>query len=593
MAQAKVRKMYKSNITQIWKEYEAGKQYVDKLGLLAKSNKAYRFYEGDHWAGLKSGDEQMPIIDIIKPVVDYKVSIVTQNLMQIYYSPMNYDSFESQVAMKKVCDLLNHHIATVWENESMDAVNTELVRDACIAGEKYLFMYFDPSDEIENGRLKDGKIIIETIDGPNIYFGNEQERKIQRQPYILITFRRLVKDIKEEAKVNGIPEDKIKTIVSDDDTDTSVGRYTSDEVENDEKKVFCVMKLYRKEDGLVYVQKSTKTTIYQEETCLNLKSYPVAGLVWNRIKGTCRGEGEVYKQIPNQIWVNKLEAYRLLSTKYFAFPKAVYSSRINNKADVDTVGAAIEVDDTDVSTALNSFAYIQPSAMSGDAAQVMNELITQTKEASGASDYALGQSDARSYSALMAIQDAASRPLSSQSELYKRYIEDVARIFYDFWCTYYPNGIQVVEEQQVQTPEGVQNIEMPTVIDTAQLEQLKVKIKVDITANGQYDKITEQQKRDNLLTAGFITFEEYVELLPEDENMKTSLMNVVRERQQMQMMQQQMAMLQQQNDQMQGALQQAASQYNDQSEQMQTQTESAYKEGQISQAINNMNEGMS
>lgn len=575
------------NLTQIWKEYEAGKSYLDKLNIIPKSNKAYRFYEGNHWDGLKSGDEQMPIIEILRPVVDYKVSVVTQNLLQIYYSPMNYDNPELQTTMKDICDKLNSHIASVWENKGMDAINVEVVRDACITGEKYLYMYFKPSSEIENGKLKDGIIEIETIDGANIYFGNEQETDIQKQPYILITLRQPLKRVREEAKECGLDEDEIRQIQGDDDTDTMVGRLTYEEVDNEEKKCLCVMKLY-KEKGKIYIEKSVKNKIYHPKECTELSSYPVAKIIWNKIKGTCRGEGDVYKYIPNQIWVNKLEAYRLISAKMFAFPKTVYSSRIANAEDVTTVGAALEVDDDDVSAAQNAVAYISPAAMSSDAQIVMNELMANTKEAAGASDYALGNSDAKSAKAVLALQQANAMPLSSQTEQYKKYIEDIARIFYDFWCTYYPNGINVIDIKKMQTETGEQEIEIGEVIPQETLKLLKVKVKVDITANSPYDKITEQQKRDNLLTNNIITFEEYVELLPKDESMREELQNIVKKRNQQRMLEQQMLALQEENQKLSQTLQSAAMQYNDQSEQLKQQSEQAYQQGQIDNAITEM-----
>lgn len=576
-----------TELTQIWKEYEAGKSYVDKLGIIPRSNKAYRFYEGDHWAGLKSGGEQMPIIEIIRPVVDYKVSVVTQNLMQIYYSPMNYDDLEMQIALKDVCDKLNTHIACVWENQGMDAVNAGIVKDACIAGEKYLYMYFKPSEEVENGRFKDGEIEVETVDGANIYFGNEQEKDIQRQPYILITLRQPLKKVKEEAKKCGLGKSDIEALQGDDDTDTMLGTFSGEEVANDEKKCLCVMKLF-KEKGLVYIEKSIKNKVYHPKECTQLSSYPVAGIVWNEIKGTCRGEGDVYKYIPNQIWVNKLEAYRLISAKMFAFPKTVYSSRIANAEDVTAVGAALEVDDDDVSAAQNAVAYISPAAMSSDAAIVMNELITNTKEAAGASDYALGNSDAKSAKAVLALQQANAMPLSSQTERYKKYIESVARIFYDFWCTYYPSGITVAFPRTVKTQEGEMQIEAGVRIPRETLKALRVKVKVDITANSPYDKITEQQKRDNLLTSGIISFEEYVELLPKDESMREELLEIVKKRQAAQAMQAQMQGLAEENSRLNATLHKAAQDYNDQSEQMAVQSEKAYQEGKLNKAMEEM-----
>ncbi|MEG1394088.1 MAG: hypothetical protein RSC60_07430 [Christensenellaceae bacterium] len=113
--------------TQIFKQFEQGKDYINSLNMITKSDDAFRFYEGDHWRGLKSGDEKMPIIEIIRPVVDYKVAIVTQNMLQIFYSSMNFENPLVRMQTQQICEKLNEHIARVWENNSMDNVNAQLV----------------------------------------------------------------------------------------------------------------------------------------------------------------------------------------------------------------------------------------------------------------------------------------------------------------------------------------------------------------------------------------------------------------------------------------------------------------------------------
>jgi len=354
-------------------------------------------------------------------------------------------------------------------------------------------------------------------------FADENEPDIQKQQHILVIFRRTVKSVKEEAKKNGIKAEDIRRIVPDDDRDMRTG-YT-EEVKNN-SKCLCIMKLW-KENGTVHIAKSTKNVVYQKDTDLTISSYPIASYVWEPKKGLCRGVSEVTKYIPNQIWVNRLEAYRLISAKMSAFPKLVYSDTLVNSEDVDAVGVAIAVQESDTRSALQSVGYINPAPMSSDAKMVLDELMTYTKDAAGASDIATGRERSDNYSALLAVQQAAAMPLQRQGERFRRFTEDIARILYDFWLCYYPQGVTVADDETGES----------TVISQEQLKNLKVQVRVDITPVSPLNKLTEQQKTDNLLSAQQISFDEYVYILPDDEPLKPKL-EVILERRQALMMQQ-------------------------------------------------------
>ena len=537
------KKLDKNNITDIWKLYEDGKNYFDKLNIVNKTTENYRFYEGDHWHGLETGGEKMPIIEIIKPIIDYKTAILTQNKIKAVYTSMNYDATnEERQFLNQICDRLSNHFSIYWENNNMDNTIYDIIQQGGIAGDSYVYLYYNDSNKIKNGHKDSGNVVCELIDNTNIMFSDENERDIQKQEYILVLFRRPIDKIKQEAKINGLKKEEITKIVSDEDTDLQTG-YT-EEVDGNKKKCLCIMKMW-KENNTVHISKSTKTVVYEKDTDLKIQSYPIASFVWEQQKGLCRGVSEVGKYIPNQIWANKLEAYRLISAKLAAFPKLVYSSNLVNKENVDAVGVALEVQANDIQTAMNSVGYINPAPMSSDAKYVMDELMSYTKEAAGAADVATGRKQFDNYSALLAIQESAAAPLSRQTERLKLMLEDVARILYDIWCNYFPNGLYV--ENDVGQVEYIPNNE---------LKKLKINIKVDITPVTPFNKLTEQQKRDNLLMSNIISFEEYVKILPADEPMKPDLQRIIENRQ---IQNEQIAAMQQVINEQAGALDQAAS----------------------------------
>jgi len=560
------------NFTKSWKLYEKGKDYFNKIKLVSNTNDAYRFYEGDHWRGLQSGGEKMPIVEIVKPIVDYKTAVLTQNDLHAIFSAQSMDE-EQRQQQQEICDQMGYFWRRYWENNNMDSDSFDIITDGLIAGDSHIYMYFDENKEILNGKPKQGEVKTEIIPNSNIMFGDENEKDVQKQPYILLLSRRTVKELQQIAKQNKIKQEEIDKIQPDENKDVMTGDIN--EVEH--QKCLCIMRMWR-ENGKVHIEKSTRTMVYQEDTELPIELYPIASFVPNVKHGSCRGTSEVCKLIPNQIWVNRLEAYRLISTKMYAFPKLVYSSAIVNKEDIDMPGVGIEVSESDnVKSARDSVDYINPAPMSQDAQIVLKEIMDYTKDAAGASDIATGRQSLDNATALLAIQESSQAPLKFQTEKYKRFVEDVSRILYDFWCSYFTNGLEAIVTDEMGN-------QIPFIIDNDTLRNMTVDIRVDISPKSPLNTLTEQQKVDNLLINGQITFDEYAYMTLDSEPLKPKLQRVV-EKRQIQMMQQQQMMAQQQMIEEQNmALDQASSQYMELENAAQNMAGDAFMEGAIASA---------
>ena len=74
--------------TYIWQKYQKGIDYINRINLTNKTDRCHRMYNGDQWHGLKSGGEELPMLNFIKGVVKYKVSTVAQNTMSAVCTPM-------------------------------------------------------------------------------------------------------------------------------------------------------------------------------------------------------------------------------------------------------------------------------------------------------------------------------------------------------------------------------------------------------------------------------------------------------------------------------------------------------------------------
>lgn len=126
------------------------------------------------------------------------------------------------------------------------------------------------------------------------------------------------------------------------------------------------------------------------------------------------------------------------------------------------------------------------------------------------------------------MQQAIQQPLNEQVETFKTFIEDEARIWYDIWKAYKVDGMQVMYEDENKLGEV---IKVPTILTYEQLQSLDANIKVDITPQSPYDRYAQEQSIEGLMSANRITFEEYVEALPDYSVMpKYTLQNILNKR---------------------------------------------------------------
>lgn len=545
--------------TDIWQKYERGNDYLHRINLNDRTERAHRFYSGDQWHGLKSGGEELPSLNFIKSVVKYKVAMVAQNGMTAVYSSLNENTPEKT----EICNLLGKHFARMWEKSKMDSVSWKVIKDAAIQGDSYL--YFGEDSDTAKSQL---------IDNVNIFLADEQSSDIQSQKYIIIRERRFVEDIKAEARENKIPEDEISMIVSDEERIDQLGDKM--EVDYSEKDGKCISLLYMtKKDGIVYSARSTKNVIYQpleafrcikgngDETEIALKSYPLVNFIWDDKKGSGRGNGEVEFLIPNQIEINKTLARRAIAVKNTAYPMLAYAENlVNNPDELDTVGGKIAINNGNAQAVNQLVSYLNPAQISPDAKNLSDELLTLSRELAGAGDSATGTVDPTQASgtAIMAVRDQAALPLNEQVARYSQFVEDMAYLWFDLWVCYEQNGIEVEVENE--NPFNAEPVIKK--IEAKDLQELKVDVRVDVSKANPFSIYAEEQSLTNYWQAQAISFEEMVSALPEGgaapkNKLKEIIDNRAQQQQMMQQIQAKMEKLQGENQQYQAQIGQLTS----------------------------------
>jgi hypothetical protein len=91
-----------SIVSDIWQKYEQGKNYMNMISLVTRTNENNRMHIGDQWYGAETGGERLPMFNMLKPIVKYKTAVIAQNIMTAVYSNMGDKDKQTTEACEKL-----------------------------------------------------------------------------------------------------------------------------------------------------------------------------------------------------------------------------------------------------------------------------------------------------------------------------------------------------------------------------------------------------------------------------------------------------------------------------------------------------------
>lgn len=508
--------------TDIWTMYNKNVDYARLHGFFTDVDRCNNFYNGDQWEGIILDGIEKVQYNFIKPIVNYKVNMITSKLRAINYGSNNVEGTEFRATAKKVCDLFNQRAARVWEKDQMDGKCKKIVRQAAINSESILYTTFD---EVDNNPKNE---ILNKVD---VFYGNENEPDIQKQPYIFAKQRMSVLEAKQLAEKYNVSKKEIELLKGDDDTQDEPGE--KDEVNS---MITIITRFYRS-NGTIHFDKASKYVDICKDKDMGTSLYPFSHMLWSDKEGSARGEGEVRTLIPNQIETNKNALRRLIAVKNTAYPQKVYNaSMITNPESINAVGGVIEAKGASVEDVRKAFTITQPGAMSPDAEKIQVELISTTRELASASDTATGQVNPENASgrAILAVQQAAQQPLDDQNMALNTMLEDMARIWMEMWKVHNKKKGMKLENIDTDPRTGKETIKQEEVSPVT-LEKLNTSVRIDITPVGAFDRYAREQSLENLaLSQQFMNtawLKDYTSLLEPDSNMdKSKLEELIKHR---------------------------------------------------------------
>ena len=491
-----------SKPTKAWSQYEAGKAYKTRIDLYETTRRNECFYRGEQWQSTEAQGLPKPIFNIIRRVIDYLVCSVASADLSVRFSDDNLpfaDPKDAQ-AIRSLLETLTKNAAYRWEKCDMDAKLIELLTDAAISGDGALYCYWD--ENATGAGAYTGDIVTMVADGSCIYPADVNSRDIQSQDYIILSGRSSVYSLRREAEAFGVPAEDVEKITADGDTAVAAGSRGKYELEGeDEAKATFIIKFW-KENGKVCFEKSTRECVIKRAKT-DCSLYPIAFFNWISTKNSFHGTSPVSGMIPNQKFINRAYAMAMKHMTDTAFSKVIYDkSKIPEWS--NEVGEAIAaVGGGNISDAVS---VIGTGQMQSGFMEVLDSAVKLTKELMGATESALGNLEASNTSAILALQETSRITLDNVRVAFYKCVEDMASIWADMMCAYYPSDrlVPCYEKDGISARQ----------IDTTLLRRSMLNAHIDVAEITRYSAVNAQNMLDKLLDGGHITPAEYIKRLP-------------------------------------------------------------------------------
>jgi hypothetical protein len=393
--------------------------------------------------------------------------------------------------------ILNRNASYRWKRDNMQALAHKALLNAAISGDGVFYCWWDGSKR--DGQPYLGDVHTELINNTDLFVADVNSTDLQAQEYVLLSGRATVSSLRREAMENGLSEREALRILPD-DAESCSGDREAIELGGAEKATYLI-RFFREGDEVVF-EKSTRDCLVKRVKT-GLKYYPVAYFNWTPTKGCFHGSAPISDMIPNQKYINTAYAMVMKHMYDTAFSKVIYDkSRIPEWS--NEVGEAIAaMGGGNVSDAIS---VVGVGEMQEGYLDLIDNVIDNTKKMMGANEAALGDAPAHNTSALLVLQQASALGLRQVTSEFYRAISEVASIWADMICTYYPPERLLVAIGE----DGL----VAEHADYALMRGELLRAGVDVGQVDSYSPAVTVNLLDKLLAEGYLDVHRYVELLP-------------------------------------------------------------------------------
>ena len=528
----------------VFSEYKKGNEYkasIGKHGIYEQSAMNERFYVGDQWYGVNCGNDR-PLVrrNIIKRIGEQKLSSIAASPVAVNYSadgvPDNASITEEKEQTKEIIlaggdfvdetepaeisfitDAMSDYFRITAERVKFESKKEQALRSCYISGTTVAYTYWDSS--IKTGLYADenkttainGDINFEILDVENVVFGDPNCEEIERQPYIIISQRIDFNEVRREATRNNISKEEIEKIKPDGVDYLDINAGTRGEQEpTDSKRITVLTKFWkqwdkRAEDYTVMCERVTEKAVVRRPFDIGIKLYPFAKMCWQPRYSCAYGDSEITYMIPNQIAINRALSAAVWNLMKTGMPITVVNGDIVTEPVTNTPGQILKVygDAQDTARAIH---HVEPPAFSNQFVNFVNDLANNSLSDAGANDAALGNLRPDNAAAILQVREAALQPMQIYQNRFYSFVEDIARIWAEFWIRLYGDR-QIKYEDK----DGVYYIPF----HASRYENLLLTAKIDVGSSPIWDISSTMAMLDNMLGSEVITKLQYLERIPQ------------------------------------------------------------------------------
>ena len=134
------------------------------------------------------------MFNFLKRVVLFTVSGITSNRLKMQASELPGPNDEKT---GEIADIVNDEFEKLFETNRIGALVREFLRNTAVDGDGCMYTYWDP--DAETGQAQKGAITTEIVENTRVHFGNTCDRRVQKQPYIILSSRELTSGVRERA----------------------------------------------------------------------------------------------------------------------------------------------------------------------------------------------------------------------------------------------------------------------------------------------------------------------------------------------------------------------------------------------------------
>lgn len=511
----------------IWKQYEKGLKYFERVGLTKEWKDSEDFYEGRHWPNPTQRTKNLPrpVINLCSMIADNKRASILSGKLKMVFRPA--EMFGERLEQARMgANLFTKFSEIINKEMKMEDLEDQAQEKATQLGGYVYHFFWDK--QITGGMETSyiGAMRGEVLEPKNVIVANPRELDEQKQRYIIIASIESLDSVKQLAKVN-----KVKNI-----DEITADKEIEDEATK-EDEVCTVLTKYFRINGKVYWCKSTKNVIIQEPTAwepnpkkvklpdeedleentepdvvnteysFKQQLYPIVISDHKSRKNCIYGIGEVIQAIPNNKAINFNLGMMLLSVQQTAWPKIL--SKVGALARQQITNAPGEII-TDHSKGSGwGIQYMQGSGFNQQALTLTSTIMDLTRTVSGSTEVVTGEVMGANMaaSAIIALQNQAKKPIEMYQRKRQLAFEKIGKIEEQFFKYYYNDGREFGYEEDGQILVGNMNGQEYQDIDFA--------LTIDIGQAGTYSESLAVSLLDALKADGTIDQDDYIELYPE------------------------------------------------------------------------------